>query len=274
MLDSGKMLPKQSEAFHTFFPSLKHNFIAYRSSSRPDCIFEIHQLWQSGFSRVYSNCCCSCSFKAEIIKIGQSSSKMYSNNIGKFQESTTILNAHTKKIWNLIVCTSYVFTQPLLPRAGMTQGQFKVECSYRKKAKEPQYSAGVRRRNTSCSSMDVYTQQLDQVQNVTQGHFLWGIQMVWNQNFLSLKSDAVLRPTSSFLKYGEDGFSHFQRIWAKRDMTLHKYITFSVKTLVCNFVLVFEHMCTYAQCVCVCACVCIHMFVVVCPYVWLFKCIK
>ena len=35
----------------TFFPSLKQNFIAYRSSkvsSRPDCIFEIHQLWQSG----------------------------------------------------------------------------------------------------------------------------------------------------------------------------------------------------------------------------------
>ena len=27
-----------------FFPSLKHNFIAYRSSSRPDCIFENHQL--------------------------------------------------------------------------------------------------------------------------------------------------------------------------------------------------------------------------------------
>ena len=25
-----------------FFPSLKHNFIAYRSSSRPDYIFEIH----------------------------------------------------------------------------------------------------------------------------------------------------------------------------------------------------------------------------------------
>ena len=31
-----------------FFPRLKQNFIAYRSSkvsSRPDCIFEIHQLW-------------------------------------------------------------------------------------------------------------------------------------------------------------------------------------------------------------------------------------
>ena len=87
-----------------FFPSLKHNFIAYRSSkvsSRPDCIFEIHQLWQSGFSRVYSNCCCSCSFEAEIIKIGQSSHKMYSNNIVNFQEST-ILNACTKKSGNLL----------------------------------------------------------------------------------------------------------------------------------------------------------------------------
>ena len=66
-----------------FFASLKHNFIAYRSSkvsSRPDCILEIHQLWQSGFSRVYSNCCCSCSFEPEIIKIGQSSHKMYSSN--------------------------------------------------------------------------------------------------------------------------------------------------------------------------------------------------
>ena len=63
-----------------FFPSLKQNFIAYRSSkmsSRPDCIFEIHQLLQLGFSRVYSNCCCSCSFEREIIKIGQSSHKMY-----------------------------------------------------------------------------------------------------------------------------------------------------------------------------------------------------
>ena len=66
------------------------------------CIFKIDQLWQSGFSRVYSNCCCSCSFEAEIIKIGQSSHKMYSNNIENFQESTTILNAHTKKSGNLL----------------------------------------------------------------------------------------------------------------------------------------------------------------------------
>ena len=83
-----------------FFPSLKQNFIAYRSSkvsSRPDCIFELHQRWQSGFSIVYSNCCCSCLFEAEIIKIGQSSYKMYSNNILNFQEPTRILNASTKK---------------------------------------------------------------------------------------------------------------------------------------------------------------------------------
>ena len=52
-----------------FFPSLKQNFIAYRSSKVSDWIFEIHQLWQSGFSRVYSNSCCSCSFESEIIKL-------------------------------------------------------------------------------------------------------------------------------------------------------------------------------------------------------------
>ena len=40
---------------------------------------------------MYSNSCCSCSFEPEIIKIGQSSHKMYSNNILNFQESTTIV---------------------------------------------------------------------------------------------------------------------------------------------------------------------------------------
>ena len=91
-----------------FFPSLKQNFIVYRSSSRPDFIFEIHQLWWSGFSRVYSNCCCSCSFEPEIIKIGQSSHKMYCNNILNFHESTTILNACTKKVWKPIEFTTYI----------------------------------------------------------------------------------------------------------------------------------------------------------------------
>ena len=88
---------KHSMRFCGIFPSL--NFIAYRSSkvpSRPDCIFEIHQLWESGFSRVYYSCCCSCWFEAEIIKIGQSSHKMYNNNI------VTILNACTKMSGNLL----------------------------------------------------------------------------------------------------------------------------------------------------------------------------
>ena len=96
---------KHSIRFSGIFPSLKHNSIAHRSSkvsSRPDCIFEIHHLWQSGFSSVYSYCCCSCSFEPEIIKIGQSSHKMYSNNILNLQESTTILNACTKKSENLL----------------------------------------------------------------------------------------------------------------------------------------------------------------------------
>ena len=95
-----------------FFPSLKQNFFAYHSSkvsTYPDCIFEIHQLWQSGFTRVYSNCCCSCSFEPEIIKIGQSSHEMYSNNILNVQESTTTLNACRKKVRKLIECTSNVY---------------------------------------------------------------------------------------------------------------------------------------------------------------------
>ena len=62
-------------------------------------IFEIHQLWQSDFCRVYSNSGCRCSFE---IKIGQSSHKMYSNKILNSQESTTILNACTKTSWNLL----------------------------------------------------------------------------------------------------------------------------------------------------------------------------
>ena len=57
-----------------FFPSLKQDCIAYSSSKlslRPYCIFEINQLWQLVFSRVYSDCCWSCSLKPKIIKIGQ-----------------------------------------------------------------------------------------------------------------------------------------------------------------------------------------------------------
>ncbi len=51
---------KEGRESVTFFPSVKQNFIVYRSSKVSDCIFENHPLWQSGFSRVYINCCCSC----------------------------------------------------------------------------------------------------------------------------------------------------------------------------------------------------------------------
>ena len=104
MQDGRKAAWSTSTRFCGIFPSLKQYFIAYRSSkvsSRPDCVFEIHQLWQSGFSRVYSNCYCSCWFEPEIIKIGQSSHKMYTNNIMNFQESTS-LNACAKKSGNLL----------------------------------------------------------------------------------------------------------------------------------------------------------------------------
>ena len=100
---------KHSIRFFGIFSSLKHNFIAYRSSkesSHPDCVFENHQLWQSGFSRVNSNSCCSCPFEAEIINIGQSSLKMYSNNVLNFQEYTTILNA----LRNLLYCNQDIST--------------------------------------------------------------------------------------------------------------------------------------------------------------------
>ena len=48
------------------FFKFKTEFFAYRSSKVSDCIFEIHQLWQTGVSRVYSNYCCSCWFEPEI----------------------------------------------------------------------------------------------------------------------------------------------------------------------------------------------------------------
>ena len=51
MQDGRKAVWSISYISVAYFPSLKHDFLAYRSSkvsSRPDCIFEIHQLWQSG----------------------------------------------------------------------------------------------------------------------------------------------------------------------------------------------------------------------------------
>ena len=47
---------------------------------------------------MYSNCCCSCLFEGDIIKIAQPSH----NYILNFQESMTILNASTKKSGSLL----------------------------------------------------------------------------------------------------------------------------------------------------------------------------
>ena len=118
MLDSCKMVKKQSEAFHRFlyhFSKFKTEFycISFFLTSR------LH-FWNSPavtirFSRVYCNCCCSCSFEAEVIKTGQSSHKMYSNKILNFQESMAILNACTKKSGNLLKTPYiyiYIYIQP------------------------------------------------------------------------------------------------------------------------------------------------------------------
>ena len=67
--------------FCGIFSEFKTEFYCISFLKVSDCIFEIHQLWQLGFSRVYSNCCCSCSFEPGIIKISQSSHKMYSNKV-------------------------------------------------------------------------------------------------------------------------------------------------------------------------------------------------
>ena len=96
-------IPYVSEAF---FPSLKQNFIAYRSSKVSDCIFEIQHLWQSDLVGCIPIATVAVHFEPEIII--QSSHKMYSNNILNFQESTTILNAPRKKVWKLIVSTPYM----------------------------------------------------------------------------------------------------------------------------------------------------------------------
>ena len=98
-----------------FFPNLKQNFIAYRSSKVSDCILLhiVHLKCQIAFVK-FPSCdnqalvgyipktCCSCLFEPEIMKISQSTHKMYSNNILNFQESTTNLNTCTKKSRNLL----------------------------------------------------------------------------------------------------------------------------------------------------------------------------
>ena len=94
-------VPYVSVAFFQFQNRILLHNCSFRVSPRPDCIFEIHQLWQSGFGTVYSNSCCSRPFEDEIIKIGQSSHKMYSNNIVNFSRVYENFKCLCKKIWKL-----------------------------------------------------------------------------------------------------------------------------------------------------------------------------
>ena len=88
---------KHSIHFCGIFSKFKTEFYCIlfsKVSSCPDCNFEIHQLWQSGFSRVYSNSCCSCLLEPEIIKI--EFSRVYDN-----------FKCLYKNVWKLIECTIY-----------------------------------------------------------------------------------------------------------------------------------------------------------------------
>ena len=104
MLDSYKMLQKQSEAFHTFlWPLFQVYSIILLHIVLPDVQIAFLKFTScDNQALVYSNCCCRCSFEPEIIKIGLSSHKMYTNNIVNVLESATILNTCTKKSGNLL----------------------------------------------------------------------------------------------------------------------------------------------------------------------------
>ena len=77
---------------------------AYRYSKVSDCIFEVHQLWQSGLSRVYSNSCCSSSFETEIIKISQSSHKMYTEFSRIYDNFKCMYKKRLETYWMHHVC--------------------------------------------------------------------------------------------------------------------------------------------------------------------------
>ena len=121
MKDAPKAVLSIPYVFVAFFPSLKRNFIAYRSS-KCHCIFEIHQQWQSGFSRVYSNWCSSCWFEPEIIKIGQSSHNMY---LHKFYTNFKCLYKKSLETYWMYHVYIYIYIYTLADRSpGLSEGSF------------------------------------------------------------------------------------------------------------------------------------------------------
>ena len=88
-------------SFSKFKNSILLHIVLLKCPHVQIAFFKIHLLRQSGFSRVDSNCYCRFIW-TWIIKFGQSSHKMYSNNILNFQEFTPILNACIKMSGNLL----------------------------------------------------------------------------------------------------------------------------------------------------------------------------
>ena len=77
-------------------------------SSRPDCIFK----FTSCVNQDLVGCIPIAAVGVHLnlkSEIGQSSHKMYSNNIVNFQESTTTLDASTEKVWKLIEGTTCIY---------------------------------------------------------------------------------------------------------------------------------------------------------------------
>ena len=102
ILDSCKMVQKLPEAFHVAFFQVDNRILLHIVLLKCQIAF-------LKFTGCDNQALVGCSFKAEIIKIGQSSHKMYSNNIVNFEESRTILDACTKKnVWKFIEGTTYV----------------------------------------------------------------------------------------------------------------------------------------------------------------------
>ena len=85
-----------------FFPSLKQNFIAYRSSKVQIAFLKFTCCDNQALVGCILIPAVAVHLNHEIIKIGQSSYKMYSNNILNFHESTDILNVCTKKSGNFL----------------------------------------------------------------------------------------------------------------------------------------------------------------------------
>ena len=112
-----KMLQKQSEVFYTFlwqFFQVWNRILLHMVLLKCPHIQIAFLKFTSCDNQALVGCipiaAAAVQFECEIIKIGQSSHKMYSNKILNFQVSTTIFNVCTKKAGNLFKCTTYIHT--------------------------------------------------------------------------------------------------------------------------------------------------------------------